>query len=90
MEQIEAGTQLRESRHAAGLPDCPELVWVFSEIRQSRAAVAPPQEELMEVVDFFLKPERFRRSGARDAQAASSSAGRPAPARPRCLGPGAG
>jgi ATP-dependent Zn protease len=24
-----------------------------------------PQEELMEVVDFFLKPGRFRRSGAR-------------------------
>lgn len=26
---------------------------------------APGQVELMEVVDFFLKPERFRRSGAR-------------------------
>lgn len=24
-----------------------------------------PQEELMEVVDFFLKPERFRLSGAK-------------------------
>lgn len=23
------------------------------------------QEELMEVVDFFLKPQRFRRSGAK-------------------------
>ena len=24
-----------------------------------------PQEELLEVVDFFLKPQRFRRSGAK-------------------------
>ena len=29
----------------------------------SYAALA--QEELMEVVDFFLKPQRFRRSGAK-------------------------
>ena len=46
-----------------GTSEIMQTSWASSSVLTLWPAVM--QEELMEVVDFFLKPQRFRRSGAK-------------------------